>query len=584
MKQQFKSLSAIAILVVLITAMLLPVPVKAAAPVITGVSPNTIVNNVNNAIKIAGTDFADQAQVNVGSQSVVVTSFSPTELIIRIPAGFEPGTYSITVTNPGPPAELTTVSEALQVFAPTPTPTPTMTSVPSPTSTPVPYSRPQLVVDAYSLSVDSIKYGQDFNVNVSLDNAGGSTAYGIQAVFSSSDLLMLKNGGISAAGDLGTVGKASVTQTMTMAAALSGVSRVSLDVTISYSDEKGTAFTDKFTLFLPITTNSGYVSYPTATATPTPTGVQRSQLVIKDYETDISPLQPGYQFTLTLSVQNVGSLPAKGITMIVGGGSVSGSAGGTPQPGGISGGSGEFTNFAPVGTSNIQSLGDFAPGATVTAMQKLIVNVSANPGAYPMKITFSYTDNKGNPINDEQVITLLVYSLPSVDVGFYQPVGELVAGQPGALPLQVTSLGKRTTVLGKMKVTTAGGMVENGEALIGSLDPGGYFTLDSMLTPNEAGPLELTISIEYIDDFNQPQTITKTLSINVIENQPMPTPDPNNPDGGVVTPAGPETIWQKIWRFILGLFGLDSSAPSTEPGIATPTQLPVPQFNGGAKG
>jgi len=415
-------------------------------------------------------------------------------------------------------------------------------------------------------------------LKVSLDNAGGSTAYGLQVTFASPDLLMLVNGGIVAAGDLGVVGKANLSQPMTAAAPLIGLNRVSLDMTVAYSDEKGATYTDKFTLFFPVASSGGGGPAP---ATATPTGLQRSQLVITSYQTDVVPLQPGYGFVLSLSVQNVGNVTAKGVTMIAGGGSSSGSASGTQQPGGINGGSGEFTNFAPVGTSNLQSLGDFSPGAILTARQQLVVNVSANPGAYPLKITFSYTDANGNQINDDQIITLLVYSLPNVDVGFYQPVGELMVGQPGPLPLQVTSLGKRTAVLGKMRVETAGGMVGNGEALIGSLDPGGYFTLDSTVTPNAPGSLELTITIEYVDDFNQPQTITKTVSVNVMDAPLMPTPDPNNPDGGIVVPAAQETFWQKVWRFVLGLVGLDSSTPSTTPNNAIPTEIPIPPIKGG---
>ncbi len=251
-------------------------------------------------------------------------------------------------------------------------------------------------------------------------------------------------------------------------------------------------------------------------ATATPTGVYRPQLVVMGYHTDADPLQPGVQFTLSMSVQNVGNVAAKGVTMIIGGGSASGSGSGTPQAG-VSGGSGEFTNFAPVGSSNIQSLGDLQPGVILTATQKLVVNVSTNPGAYPMKVTFSYLDDRGNPVNDEQVITLLVYNLPIVDVGFYQPVGTLVAGQSNLLPFQVVSLGKRTVVLGKMTVETSGGTVENGEGLVGSLDPGGYFTLDAMLTPNEPGPLDLTITIEYTDDFNQARTVTQTMTLDVTD-------------------------------------------------------------------
>jgi hypothetical protein len=140
------------------------------------------------------------------------------------------------------------------------------------------------------------------------------------------------------------------------------------------------------------------------------------------------------------------------VTMIVGGGSSSGSSNGTPQPGGVSGGSGEFTNFAPVGASNVQTLGDLPQGGAVQARQDLIVNVSTNPGAYPMKVTFSYLNDKAEVINDEQVITLLVYSLPTVDISFYRPPDPFFAGQPGALPIQVVNLGKRLAVLSNQRV------------------------------------------------------------------------------------------------------------------------------------
>jgi hypothetical protein len=213
-----------------------------------------------------------------------------------------------------------------------------------------------------------------------------------------------------------------------------------------------------------------------AGATATPTGVKSSQLVITNYSASVDPLQPGEQFAIKMTVQNVGNANAQRITMIVGGGSSGGSDGGTPQPGGVSGGSGEFTNFAPVGASNVQSLGNLAAGSSVQASQNLIVNVSTNPGAYPMKVTFSYLNDKNEVINDEQVITLLVYSLPSVDVSFYRPPDPFFVGEPGALPIQVVNLGKRLSVLGNVKVESAGGTIENGTSLVGSLD-GGYFTL-----------------------------------------------------------------------------------------------------------
>ncbi len=565
MKRQHQLISAIIILLAMSVGIVFPVRVKAAFS-ISDFNPKSVVNNVDNAITIDGEEFASDVQVKVGDTSVTITYYSPTKLIIRIPSSFPAGEYSISIINSSDPVPLL-FSTPLMVTAPTPTP------IPSSTASPIPFGRPQIVIDSNSLSVDSIRYGQDFNLNMSLDNAGGSTAYGLQVTFTSTDLLMLKNGGVVGAGTLGVVGKADFSQTMTAIASLVGVNRVSVDMTVSYYDEKGTAYSDKFTLSFPVaaTASGGYVNPATAT----PTGVHRPQLVVMGTQTDVDPLQPGLQFTLSMTVQNVGNVAAKGVTMIIGGGSASSSGSGTPQSG-VSGGSGEFTNFAPVGSSNVQSLGDLQPGATLKAAQKLVVNVSTAPGAYPMKVTFSYLDDKGNPVNDDQVITLLVYNLPNIDVSFYQPIGTLTTGQPNLLPLQVVSLGKRTVVLGKMKVETSGGTVENGEGLVGSLDPGGYFTLDAMLTPNVPGPLDVTITIEYTDDFNQARTVTQTLTLDVTDMVFDATPDVSAPGGSGIVPGARESFWQKVWRFILGLFGLDSGSTTTTPVIEQPTVIPVP--------
>jgi hypothetical protein len=115
------------------------------------------------------------------------------------------------------------------------------------------------------------------------------------------------------------------------------------------------------------------------------------------------------------------------------------------------------------------------------------------------------------------VITLLVYNLPNVDVSFYQPVISLMAGQPNPLPLQLTNLGKRSVVLGTMKVETDNGSIENSETLVGALDTGGYFTFDSLVIPDTPGTLTISITIDYTDDFNQSRTVEKTLSLEVAE-------------------------------------------------------------------
>jgi len=402
-------------------------------------------------------------------------------------------------------------------------------------------------------------------------------------MFTSTDYLPMKNGGVEIVGTVVAGNSASFEQPMVVGNLKYGF--VSVEMNVSYNDAAGTAYTEKFTLNIE-SIGGGSGSY----ATSTPTGVKSSQLVITSYRASLDPLQPGEQFSLAMTVQNTGNVRAQRVTMIVGGGTSSGTGGETPQPGGVSGGGGEFTNFAPVGASNVQTLGDLPAGSAVQASQNLIVNVSTNPGAYPMKVTFSYLNDKGETINDEQVITLLVYSLPNVDVSFYRPPDPFFVGQPGALPIQVVNLGKRLSVLGTMKVEAEGGTIENGTSLVGSLDAGGYFTLDAMLIPEQSGKMSLNITIDYTDDFNQARTITRKLEIEVMEGFEEPTLEPGASGGGggggeAFPVQGEEGTLHKIWRIVLGLLGLDSAPPSnTDPNMMPGIEEPVPVKPGTGKG
>src|SRR5215207_1498751 len=454
----------------------------------------------------------------------------------------------------------------------TDTPSVTSTTGPTDTAEPLPVIRPQIAVQNYRTKPEDVQNGQNFTLIVKLRNEGEAQAYNVQASFASSDFVPLRNGGVNIIGDLIAGNSTEVNQPMTVANYVAGV--VSVTMNLSYSDINGSGYSESFTLNIRVSGTGGV-----AAATATPTGVKSSQLVITSYATSVDPLQPGAQFTLTMTVENTGNIGAQRVTMIMGGGSSSGSSNGTPQPGGVSGGSGEFTNLAPVGASNVQTLGDLPQGGAVQARQDLIVNVSTNPGAFPMKVTFSYLNDKGEVINDEQVITLLVYSLPTVDISFYRPPDPFFVGQPGALPIQVVNLGKRLAVLGTMKIESGSGMVENGTSLIGSLDAGGYFTLDAMVIPEQSGTMSLDITIDYTDDFNQARTITRKIDIEVMEGFEEPILEPGVEGGGgeVFPTPVEESALQKVWRFVLGLFGLDSAPPSNgNPGIGPGIEEPLP--------
>lgn len=575
MKKLFSRFVPLSLLISLLLA-LTPMPAYAAS--VTSVSPDKIVSGVATVVTVSGDGFDNTSKIALdGAELPGTVLVDANTLKVTVPADAPLGTHIVTVSNADGSAQI-------NVYVPQP-PAPTATNAP------LPFTRPQFVVKSTRTS-GSVSTNENFKLNLVIENAGTSTAYSVQAVFAGGDVVPLKNGGIAAAGTVAADDQVNIAQNFRVTGQIWGKSLLPIDVTVTYYDEKGTSYSDKFTLSIPTTGGGGSgVVYATAT----PTNVKSSQLVIPSYAVSVDPLEPGVQFTLTMTVQNVGNMRAQRVTMIVGGGS-SGSTSLTPQPGGVSGGSGEFTNFAPVGASNVQSLGDLAAGNMIQAKQNLIVNVSTNPGAYPMKVTFSYLDDKNEVINDEQVITLLVYSLPKVDVSFYRPLDPIYVGQPGALPIQVVNTGKRQAVLGNLKLESDQGTIENGTGLIGSIDAGGYFTLDSMLTAEQSGPLTLNITIDYTDDFNQARTLTKTLKVDVIEGMPEgptgPGIDGANGDGAggsgmgeVVTPVE-ETFLQKTWRFVLGLFGLDSAPSSGGDQVTPPVEEPsVPQIKpGGGKG
>ncbi len=386
MKLRFRSLISIPFIVLSVLGVARFASAAPASISISGFSPTQIDANTPTELTITGSDFSPSVQVAVSSGADLYmftpSSREPEQILVTV--NLPVGIYTIYVGN----SETDKASAGgLVVIDP---------SIP-PTATPS-FVRPQLVVNHYKANVSAVTSGKEFRLNLGIGNPGTADALNVQAAFTSADMVPTQTGGVVVVGGIPVGGVVETSQTFLAMDSLYGKSVVVVDVAVSYYDSAGTSYSDKFTLSIPASGGSSAVY-----ATATPTGVNTAQLVVTGYSSTVDPLQPGDTFQLNMTVQNMGNSSAKNVTLIVGGGS-SGGSGGTPQPGGVSGGSGEFTNFAPVGTSNIQSLGDVSTGGQLQVSQNLIVNVSTSPGAYPMKLTFSYVSDKGEVVNDDQVI------------------------------------------------------------------------------------------------------------------------------------------------------------------------------------
>jgi hypothetical protein len=548
------------------------VPAAAGPVTITSVQPGTLINDVTVEIIVTGSGFVDGSVVVINNFGGLETFFvSASVLRATVPPGLPPGRYDVRVVNPD--AATAEMPDALRITLP---PGPTMTPESSPTPAPTAFVRPLLVVSSYGASAPQITPGQNLDFEMTIANAGQATATNVLATFTSGDFVARDTGGVRALGTLEPGQTARFWQPLFASTELRGASTAVLKVVATYTDINGQSYDSSFELTFPVVPSGGggpaATATPTPTTTPTPGPRQRPQLLVTANTTDPTQLQPGSRFALNLTVANLGEANARNVTLILGGGSGGSSTiDGTPEPGGgLAGASGSFTEFAPIGSSNVSRLGNLAVGDSSDASLQLIVNTTTKAGAYPVKVSFVYTDEKGVNYVDDQVITLLVYQSPQVEMGFYTQPPPLFAGQPGGLPLQLVNTGRNSVVFGNFSVSAEGVELVNNAIFVGALEPGGFFPLDAMITPFEAGPLELLLSVNYTDDFSRPALITETLSIEVMEAIPM---EPLGPDGMPIeggegieggefpvdeNAGGEESLLDRLWRFLRGLFGLGS--------------------------
>ncbi len=428
------------------------------------------------------------------------------------------------------------------------------TSVETPTATQEnPSDRPVIVASYSFVKKEKILPGSDFTLKLNLANKGSTQAYNIITTLQGDKLIPRDNGGVQLINTLEPGANLTMRQSMYVTPELQGQPTATLSVNVTYSDVNGVSYSTSLVLLIDLTNvppTSVYTGpiVPTRTSTP----AARSKLIIGSYQVNPEKLQAGNLFKLTMNIRNLGNSPARNVTMVLGGATIT--SDGTPSSGGISGGSGDLSKFAPLGSSNLYFLGEIASGKTIQQIIPLVVNVSTEPGVYTLKISFVYEDTAGYKLLDDQVITLLVYGLPQLSASFYEEVPDLMVGIPNRLPIQISNISKKPSMLGDLLISSDSGLLTKNKATVGNIDPGGYFTLDAEFMPEKPGPTTLTIKINYTDDFQQPGVVEKTLSLNVIDQPIMPTPTGGEGGGEIPIPAE-ESTTDKIIKAILGFFG-----------------------------
>jgi hypothetical protein len=260
----------------------------------------------------------------------------------------------------------------------------------------------------------------------------------------------------------------------------------------------------------------------------------RPQLLITAARTDPEPVAPGDLFTLTLGVQNVGGGDAHRLLLTLGG----------------EGGK-ELGPFAPRGAGNVLFVSRIRSGENITLNIPLVLDGSADAKAYGVPVLLAYEDARGTTRTDLQRISLIVQRRPIFQIGFYRPVEGVMVGMPFPLPVEVINLGKSTINVSTLEVKSEQLEIQNSSIYVGPLDGGTSASLEATGVAQEPGTVEVVVYVNYLDDFNRPQVVTHTLTVEV-QAPPEPVPQESAP------PQEKGGFWETILRFLRGLLGLGS--------------------------
>ena len=382
------------------------------------------------------------------------------------------------------------------------------------------HGRPQMVIETARTDPAVVGPGDAFNLTLQLANRGDRTATGVLIGVASDELAVPGSGSNYVA--LEPVG-INHTRTMTLPLVLGEVTaagRLKLDIALEYTDYQGGSYAALQSVGVEVQT----------------TLADRPQLLIALYHTQPDLLSPGQVFTLTLNVDNVGGGDAERLTLSLGGETGS-----------------EMGPFAPYAAGNVSFVTTIPAGDSERLVQQLVVDGSAEPGAYSLPILLSYDDTRATRHTDSQRISLLVHQRPHFQISFYRPVGLAPLGKPFDLPVEVINIGRRLVNVSTLEVTSQQMRIDEGSIYLGPLDGGTSGSIDAVAVADVGGPNELLVSVHYIDDFDQEQVVTTTLTVEVEKPVELP-PDAEEPPAE----EQKETLWDKIVRFFRGLVGLGS--------------------------
>jgi len=359
--------------------------------------------------------------------------------------------------------------------------------------------QPKVTIESTTTEPPVLLPGAPFTLTLRLANRGSRTARNVFARCTSETAIPALGSDAVSTPQIAIEDAVTVTLPLLLDAAASG-GRQRLDLFLAYEDPGGGIYTNQETIGVNV--NASLTFQP--------------QVLIGGYHTAPDFVQPGDPFTLTVEIANVGGGDAERLILALGG-----ENGAALEP------------FSPLQTGNVIFVERLSGGATATVQWQLLADGAAQAKAYNLPLALAYDDAQGGRHSDTQRLSLLVRRRPEVQAIFYREPGELTAGAPTAVSLEVLNVGSRAVNITRLEATGDRLDIQaEGTPFMGPVESGGAAPLDVTITPRTSGPAEIVIHVTYRDDFNQPQTLTTTLTVNVAGGPGGPPPGPPRWGGG----------------------------------------------------
>lgn len=498
---------------------------------ITAIEPSQINSELGGTLSVYGNGFTPSSVIRIVGIGVLQTSYVNNEVLTGIiPPGVPTGRFNVQVGLGAQDGPNMVLEGALLIVGPTPTPVPTQTPIPTETPAFI-FGQPQLAIQSVQVDPQVPLPGQPFELQLAVANLGNWTAVDIELELQSTDVAVPAAGSnVRIIPRIQYNDVTTITLPLVLSESVAGGPR-NLNFNLTYFDINGRSYDTPQSIGLAVSNT---------TATPTPAAAQ-PQLLLTTYRIEpAGSLQPGDIFDLVLNLTNVGGADSSNVVVTLGG------QGGEQLP-----------PFALLNAGNIRFLPAIAAGETVEVRQTLLVVGTAVSGIYNLPIDLSYDDAQAG----SQVINLLVEQPAQLQVNFYRPVDLGFVDQPLDLPIELVNIGRTPINVSTLTVTSPEMTLENNSLYIGPLDGGTAGSIDALAFPQRGGTLDVLVTINYLDDFNQPQQLEQTLTVEVegpetpAEADSAGAPSPDETGAEEANGAAERPLFLRI---LMGLFGLGS--------------------------